>query len=143
MSREHEQFISDKELKQIREKKLKELIKSKEKTQTMSTKPAHITDKDFDKTIQQHPLALIDFWAEWCGPCRALAPTIEELATEYAGKVFIGKLNIDENPKTAECFQVFSIPTMIIFKNGKEVDRMVGLCKKNYVEDTLKKYAGQ
>jgi len=109
----------------------------------MSTKPAHITDKDFDKTIQQHPLALIDFWAEWCGPCKALAPTIEELAREYAGKAFIGKLNVDENPKTAECFQVYSIPTMIIFKNGKEVDRMVGLCKKNYIEDTLSKHTGQ
>jgi thioredoxin 1 len=69
-----------------------------------------------------------------------LAPTIDALAKEYAGKVFIGKLDVDENPKTAEQFQVFSIPTLLIMKDGAEVDRVVGLCQKNYIEDKLKKH---
>jgi thioredoxin 1 len=73
---------------------------------------------------------VVDFWATWCGPCRALAPTIAELAAEYSGKVLIAKLDVDQNPETAEKFQVFSIPTMIIFKDGKEVDRLVGYAQR-------------
>jgi thioredoxin 1 len=137
-----EPFISagDEELNHIKEKKLGEL---KEKIRAMSsTEPAHVTDSDFNKVVQEHSIALIDFWAAWCGPCRALAPMIEDLAKEYAGKVFVGKLNVDENPQTAERLQVYSIPTVVIMKNGKEVDRIVGLCAKNYIEDALKKHTG-
>lgn len=142
MNSEHEQFISDEdeELKRIKQKKLRELT---EKRRSMNgTEPVHVTDADFDKIVQQNPIALIDFWAAWCGPCRSLAPTIEELANEHAGKVLVGKLNVDENPATAERFQVYSIPTVLIMKNGKEVDRIVGLCAKNYIEDALKKHTG-
>ena len=105
----------------------------------MSEEPVHVTDSNFEEITARHPLTLIDFWAAWCGPCRALAPTIEEVAKEYAGKVFIGKLNVDENPRTAECFQVFSIPTTVIFKNGKEVDRIVGCVQKKIIEAALNK----
>jgi thioredoxin 1 len=108
----------------------------------MTDKPVHVTDANFEKTIQENPLALIDFWADWCGPCRALAPTIEELTREYAGKVFVGKLNVDENMRTAERFQVFSIPTVVIMKNGKEVDRIVGCVPKEYIASALKKHSG-
>ena len=141
---EHEQFIlqEEAELKNIRERKLKELSQLKTRKEEAPMKPAHVTDSDFNDTVCKHPLALIDCWAPWCGPCVALTPTIEQLAAEYAGKVFIGKLNVDENPNTAECFQVFSIPTMLIMKNGKEVDRIVGLVPKKHIESMLKKHLG-
>jgi len=102
--------------------------------------PFHVTDANFDDTIKKSKVVLVDFWAGWCGPCRALAPTIEELAKEYSGKALVAKLDVDENPKKAECFNVFSIPTMIVFKDGCEVDRIVGLCPKNNIESTLKKH---
>ena len=106
----------------------------------MTNEPFHVTDANFVETITKNKLVFVDFWASWCGPCRALAPTIVELAGEYAGKVLIGKLDVDENPATAEKFQVFSIPTMIVFKDGKEAERLVGLCPKNKIEATLKGY---
>ncbi len=106
----------------------------------MSTEPFHVTDSNFEQTIKDNKVVLVDFWANWCGPCRALAPTISELAKEYSGKVLIGKLDVDENPATAEKFQVFSIPTMILFKDGQEAERLVGLCPKNRITDTLAKH---
>jgi len=140
MGREHEQFISEEneELKSIRRRKMAQFKAKKE----MSDKPVHVTDSDFDETVKKHPLVLVDFWAEWCGPCRALAPTVEELHKEYRGKVFIGKLNVDQNPQTAGNFQVFSIPTLIIMKNGKEVDRIVGCVPKKHIEASLNKHLG-
>jgi thioredoxin 1 len=107
----------------------------------MSTQPFHITDSNFEDTIKKNNVVFVDFWANWCGPCRALAPTIEELAKEFNGKILVGKLDVDENPVTAERFQVFSIPTMILFKNGKETERLVGLCPKNRIVDTLNKHS--
>ena len=106
----------------------------------MENKPFHLTDANFDETIKKNRLVLVDFWAGWCGPCRALAPTIEEIAVEFAGKVLVAKLDVDENPKHAEYFQVFSIPTLIMFKDAIEADRIVGLCPKNNLQSTLKKY---
>ena len=105
----------------------------------MSTGPFHITDTNFDEILKANKLVLVDFWAGWCGPCRALAPTIEELSQEYSGKVLVGKLDVDSNPKTAECFQVFSIPTIILFKNGVEIERMVGLVAKKSLDAVLQK----
>jgi thioredoxin 1 len=105
----------------------------------MSSAPLHVTDANFEETIKKNKLVLVDFWAGWCGPCRALAPTIEELSKEYDGKAVVCKLDVDENPATAERFQVFSIPTMIIFKDGKEAERLVGLCPKSRIADTLAK----
>lgn len=127
----------DRELERMRENKMVELKEKKLKT---NNKPVHVTDSNFNEITSKHPLALIDFWASWCGPCQALAPTIEELAKEYAGKAFIGKLNVDENPETAECFQVFSIPTLVIFKKGKEADRIVGCVQKKLIEAALEKH---
>jgi thioredoxin 1 len=129
-------------LEHIRQRKLRKLLEHKERRQEISLEPAHVTDSNFDDTVNKQPLALVDFWADWCGPCRALAPTIKELAKEYAGKIFVGKLNVDENPATAERFQVFSIPTVIVMKYGKEADRIVGCVPKDYIETALKKRLG-
>jgi thioredoxin 1 len=106
----------------------------------MPNEPFHLTDANFEQTINSNKIVLVDFWAGWCGPCRALAPTIEELAKQYAGKALIAKLDVDENPTTAEKFKVFSIPTVVLIKDQCEVDRIVGLCAKNKFEDALQKH---
>ena len=106
----------------------------------MGNEPFHLTDANFDDAIKNNRVVLVDFWAGWCGPCRALAPTIEELAKEYAGKALVAKLDVDENPNKSECYQVFSIPTLIIFKDGDEVERLVGLCAKGKIDALLKKH---
>jgi len=144
MSGEHERFISkeDEELKHIREKKLMKFIEDEERRRKMGVEPVHLTESNFNEIVKKHPLVLVDFWAPWCGPCIALDPTIEELAKEYAGKVLVGRLNVDENRNTAECFQVFSIPTMLMMKNGCEVDRIVGLVPKKHIEAILKRHLG-
>jgi thioredoxin 1 len=106
----------------------------------MVNEPFHLTDANFEETINKNPLVLVDFWAGWCGPCRALAPTIVELANDLSGKVLVAKLDVDENPKTAEKFQVYSIPTVVVIKGGKEVDRIVGLCPRKQYDTALQKH---
>jgi len=142
MSGEHKQFISEEneELRRIKDKKLRELMKRQEKKQEMSTKPIPVTDSNFNEIVDKNSLALIDCWAPWCGPCVVISPVVEELAKEYAGKVLFGKLNVDENPRTAERFRIFGIPTLLIIRNGKEVDRIVGLVPKDQIEAHLKKH---
>jgi thioredoxin 1 len=144
MMGEPKQLISEEnELNRIRDKKLREFMALKEKKQEMSVHPLHVTDSSFNEVVQKNPLALIDFWAAWCGPCRALAPTIEELAKDYAGEVLVCKLNVDENPRTAERFQVYSIPTVLVMKNGEEVDLVVGCVPKEHIETAVKKHLGR
>ncbi len=142
MNREHEQFISeeDEELRRIKEKKLKELMRLKEKKQGMNAKPVHVTDSNFNEMVSKNSLVLIDCWAPWCAPCVVIAPVVEELAKEFSGRVLFGKLNVDENPRTAGHFQIFGIPTLLIIGNGKEVDRIVGLVPKGQIEARLKKH---
>ena len=90
--------------------------------------PIHVSDDDFEATIlQADKLAILDLWADWCRPCHMLAPTIANLATEYDGRVIVAKLDVDENPETAGRFNIMGIPTVLFFKNGKEVDRIVGV----------------
>jgi len=89
-------------------------------------KPRILTDANFQQTINQSLPVLVDFWAPWCGPCRRVAPSVERLAQEYAGRAVVGKLNVDENQGTAQRYRVMSIPTLIIFKNGQPVDQIVG-----------------
>lgn len=127
----------DIELERLKERKMKELMERMKEERRMNVEVLYVTDVNFNEVVSRNPVVLIDFWAEWCMPCRMLAPVIEEIAKEYAGKVVVGKLNVDENPSTASEFQIFSIPTLVIFKNGVEVDRIIGYVPKNQIEARL------
>jgi thioredoxin 1 len=100
----------------------------------------HLTDANFDEEVlKSEKPVLIDFWAPWCGPCRAIGPVVEELAAAYRDRVKVAKINIDENPKTATVYGVMSIPTLILFKGGSVMEKLVGLVPKNRLEDLIKK----
>src|ERR1700741_1229966 len=96
-----------------------------------SDKVQTITDGNFDQTISAGQPVLVDFWAEWCGPCKRLAPTVDALAGELEGKLTVGKLNVDENPYTAGRFSIRGIPTLLLFKGGQIVESVVGLTDKD------------
>ncbi len=97
----------------------------------------HFTDSEFEKEIK-NGVVLVDFHANWCGPCRTLAPILEQVAKDMEGKVTIGKIDIDNEEKTAAHFQITSVPTMILFKNGKEVNRRIGLLSADAVKEFIK-----
>jgi thioredoxin 1 len=132
--------VSDDELEAIKQKKMAELQKVAEARAALSsiTAPVHLADSNFASEVARYPVLLVDFWAPWCGPCRMVGPIIEQLAREYSGKVVFGKLNVDENPRVAGTFGIQSIPTMMIFKNGKTVDVIVGAMPKGAIEAKLK-----
>ena len=99
------------------------------------------TDGNFEETvIKAGGPVLVDFWAEWCGPCKRLAPTVDALAGDYAGKVTIGKLNVDENPNTAIKFQIRGIPALLLFKGGQVVESVVGLAQKDDLKKVIDKH---
>ena len=103
-----------------------------------NTKP--VTDESFaTDVLQAKGLVLVDFWAEWCGPCTAIGPALEELAGEFAGKLTVAKVNIDENPMTPNNFAVRGIPTLILFKDGKPVATQVGALPKSRLKDWIEK----
>jgi thioredoxin 2 len=103
-------------------------------------KPVTVTDATFAAEVERSPVpVLLDLWAPWCGPCRMVAPTVEELAKEMAGRVRVAKLNVDENPSTASRFQVRSIPTLLVLKGGNEMERIVGVQPKAEIERRLQR----
>ena len=97
----------------------------------------HFSKEGFDKALAQGGLMMVDFWADWCGPCRMLSPVIEDLAGQYEGKALVGKVNTDEEPELAMRYGVMSIPTVIFFKDGKEIDRKVGVMPGDVFVQTL------
>src|SRR5688500_1702771 len=103
--------------------------------------PVVVTDANFLQVVEKSPVpVLLDLWAAWCGPCRTIAPTIEALARELAGKVLVGKLDVDANQRTAARFGVQGIPTLLILKNGREVDRIVGVQSREAILATLQRH---
>lgn len=96
------------------------------------------TDATFDEVLNSNTVVVADFWAEWCGPCRMVGPSIEQLAEEYAGKAAIGKVDIEENDDLATQYAIRNIPTVLFFKNGQLVDKMVGAAPKSAYEEKLK-----
>jgi thioredoxin 1 len=100
-----------------------------------------LDDKNFKQEVLESDIpVLVDFWADWCFPCRMVAPTIEEIAKDYEGKIKVGKLNVDEAPRTSSEYGIMSIPTFLIFKNGEVVDSLIGALPKPMIEKTIKKY---
>ena len=102
----------------------------------------HFKNAEFDAAVEAAPRAMVDFWAEWCGPCKMLSPVIEELAQEFDGKVLVGKVNVDEEPELARRFGVMTIPTVVFLKNGKEVERKVGAMPAAVFRAVIDKHLG-
>lgn len=106
--------------------------------------PIVVTDANFSSEVENWPLpTLLDMWAPWCAPCRMVAPIVDQLATEMAGRIRVGKLNVDENPVTAERFQVRGIPTLLVIKAGREIDRIVGVRPKSEIAHRLERTLAQ
>jgi thioredoxin len=140
----------DNELDEIMAKKMKDLTKqgngnsfSDTSNVMMGAAPITLNDGNFEGTVSKNHLIVVDFWAPWCGPCRAVSPVIEQLATELVGKVVFGKLNVDENPVVSNTFGIQSIPTIAIFKNGKMVDGFVGAASKSQILSKISTYINQ
>ena len=134
---------NDKQLERIRLAKLQEMMersKTSGRGEKMLSKPIVVTDATFKETIENHPLVVVDCWAPWCGPCNMVAPIIEELARDYTGKVLFGKLNVDENLATAMQYHIMSIPTLLVFSNGKLVDRITGAMPKQILEPKITRH---
>lgn len=107
----------------------------------MSSAALQVTDASFNQDVLESEIpVLVDFWAPWCGPCRMVAPVVDEIAQQYEGQVKVVKLNTDENPKVAGKYGIRSIPTLMIFKGGQRVDMVVGAVPKTTLSNTLKKY---
>ena len=135
----------DEDLKRIRQKKLREIIKkvserNPQKNVSTSNKPVELNDATFAETVRNHPFVVVDCWAPWCGPCNVVAPIIEKMVQDYAGTVLFGKLNVDENRMIAMQYQIMSIPTILVFKDGKLVDRIVGAMPRQMLEPKITRY---
>jgi thioredoxin 1 len=132
--------VRDEELEAIKQQKILEIVQSRASSKTGNGEPVVLTDQTFEQTIEKTPIVVVDFWAAWCGPCRMVAPIIDQLAKEYEGRVTFGKLNVDENPMVANAFQIQSIPSLLVFKNGKLVDGLVGAAPRNLIESRITPY---
>jgi thioredoxin 1 len=130
--------MADDELAKIRDKKMQELRDRFDPSKRPAQPAGHVTvipvdEVHFSQILQQHPALVIDFWAEWCGPCRRVAPVVEELAQEFAGKVTFAKCDTDHNQRLAMKFGISAIPCLLFFSNGQMVDRLIGAVPKESI----------
>lgn len=133
----------DAELEALRQKKMKQLKMMLEKEQDKRSWPSTtipITDMNFQETVSKYPIILVDFWAQWCAPCKMIGPILEQLAGDYQGKAVIAKLDVDHDPGTASTFAVKGIPTLIIFKDGKLVERVTGALPRKALKNLIERY---
>ncbi len=128
------------EIQLIKQKKMAEMMKNNENE--WPAEPVTLIDDDFEGFVGKHPKVIVDCWAPWCGPCRMLSPTIDALAKEMKGNVAFGKLNTDDNFRTSEKYKISSIPTLLFFKDGKFVDKVIGAVPRAMVEQQIKKLLG-
>jgi len=128
------------ELDEIKRRKIGELARKLGGRQDSPNTPIVVTDASINSIMKRYPLLVVDCWADWCAPCRMIAPVIDELARDYLGKAVFGKLNVDENPRTAARFAVTGIPTLLLIKDGVLVDRIVGAVPREQIEAKLRKY---
>ncbi len=124
----------DPELEAIRKRKLEKIMSTTEPSST----PIKVTDQTFEDFVKNTPIVVVDFWAVWCKPCQMVAPILEDLAKEYEGRIWVAKLNVDENPMTAQRYGATSIPTFWAFKEGIPVGRFVGAYPRAAFEDVFK-----
>ena len=136
-------MYEENELEQIRLRRIQAMLDPTKKCPIpVSKQPIILTDSNFSGAVSTNELLVVDFWAPWCGPCRMVGPIIEVLSAEYAGKAAFGKMNVDENQVVPSNFGIMSIPTIIIFNHGKEVERLVGAYPKAHIEAMIKQYLG-
>ena len=132
------------ELEKIKERKMEqymnEYMKGDKNMEEMPDKPITMSDADIDEHIKTYNTVVVDCWAPWCGPCRMIHPIIEELAEEMKGKVVFGKLNVDENQNTSSKYNIMSIPSLLVFKNGKLVDVIIGAMPKQVLKPKIEQY---
>ena len=131
-------MLSDPELDRLLNEKIKQMAAQA----TPDGSIVHLTSSNFDRSVAGERPVLVDFWAEWCGPCRVMEPVVERLAKQYAGRVTVGKLNVDEVPEIATRFDVFSIPTFMIFRSGKPLDAVIGAVGAPALEKAIQKSLG-
>lgn len=129
------------EIEEIRQRKLAEMMKGategKAGDNGWPESPVTVSDADFDQVVSKYSQVVVDCWAPWCGPCRMLAPTIESMAKDHKGKVVFAKLNTDDNFNTASKYRIMSIPTLLFFKDGKLVNKMVGAAPRQMLEQAV------
>jgi thioredoxin 1 len=137
----------DEELERIMRRKLEELMKKvsgrTEETRpssVVSGKPVDLTDATFTRFVKDNALVVVDVWAPWCGPCRFVSPVVEDIAKDYVGKIAFGKLNVDQNRMVATQYGIMGIPTLLVFKNGKLVDRIVGAMPRERLEPRITRH---
>jgi len=142
-SARNQDMEEDRELEEIRRRKLMRMMKklgAPEQAKPKINKPVELTDSNFYEVVKSGGLVVVDCWAAWCAPCRIVSPIIDELAKDYAGKILFGKLNVDSNPRIPAEYQIMSIPTLLIFKDGKLVDRIIGARPRRALEAAITRY---
>jgi thioredoxin 1 len=130
-------MTDDEELEKIKKEKMKDLMRKTESATKSSSEPITVTDATFKETIEKNPAVVIDCWAPWCGPCRMVSPIVDEMARDNSGRITFGKLNVDENPDVTCNYNIMSIPTLLVFKDGKLVDRIVGAMPRPMLEERI------